>query len=344
MTGLANGNAQCERQNRTIIDYLKKQLEGETLEWEEKIATCQFAYNSQVHKSTKYSPYFLRHAMEPAIPIKPPQMGRSYYENWTTEAIRKLKETWEEVYKNLNDAKKSQKYQHDKKVNPRKFKAGDLVYVKTTAMKPGENQKLIQTWKGPYMIQRMIGEETAQLEVPRKRSIRSHVNNLKRYYTDEEEDSNYHLDAPRTGRTPGLKDVVVPPPVSRWKKIRDPTPPRQREPEEEEETEQDQNRAEQPEVPDETPQEQEQMEAKEQTEAPKKNKVTFNIPRMPSLRRNEEKGTEITTTKEPQKKPGPVSMNLPRMTRSRGKAPDIETPNRPIEWKALKDFANKNKS
>ena len=55
----------------------------------------------------------------------------------------------------------------------------------------------------------MIREETAQIEVPHRKDIRAHVNNLKICPTR------------RSGPT-----QIVPPPVSKWLKFRDPTPPR----------------------------------------------------------------------------------------------------------------------
>ena len=45
-------NAQCERQNRTILAYLKTFVDDSTLNWESKLPPCQYSFNSQVHQST----------------------------------------------------------------------------------------------------------------------------------------------------------------------------------------------------------------------------------------------------------------------------------------------------
>ena len=63
-------NAQCERQNRTILSYLKTLVDATTLNWESKLAQCQYSYNSQVHQSTKRSPYFARHMQSPTVPFR----------------------------------------------------------------------------------------------------------------------------------------------------------------------------------------------------------------------------------------------------------------------------------
>ena len=57
--------------------------------------------------------------------------------------------------------------------------------MKTTAMKPRDNQKLMIKWKGPYEIKKMIGNETAQLDIPHRRNIKAHMNNLKKCYTGD---------------------------------------------------------------------------------------------------------------------------------------------------------------
>ena len=81
-------NAQCERQNRTIIKYQKAVSSGNTLDWEKALIPCQFSFNTQIHSSTEHTPYYLRHFMIPNIQIKPNKMEGSYYENWTTEALK----------------------------------------------------------------------------------------------------------------------------------------------------------------------------------------------------------------------------------------------------------------
>ena len=98
-------NAQCERQNRTIIKYLKTTLDGKTLDWEKALITCQFSLNTQTHSFTEYTPYYLRHFITPNIVIK----QNSYYENWTTEALNRLMSSWIKVAENLKKRKRTRK-------------------------------------------------------------------------------------------------------------------------------------------------------------------------------------------------------------------------------------------
>ena len=130
-------NAQCERQNRTIIKYLKAVLSGNTLDWEKALIPCQFSFNTQIHSSTEHTPYYLRHFMIPNIPIKPNKMEGSYYENWTTEALDRLKSSWTKVAENLEKAKKNQEKGYNKSTTEKDLQGKGFGLRKSTEKKDG---------------------------------------------------------------------------------------------------------------------------------------------------------------------------------------------------------------
>ena len=95
-------NAQCERQNRTILAYLKTFVDDTTLNWESKLPPCQYSYNSQIHQSTKNSPYFARHFQSPTVPFKQlTTPAPKYSETWDNEALLTQQNVWREINKNL---------------------------------------------------------------------------------------------------------------------------------------------------------------------------------------------------------------------------------------------------
>ena len=63
------GNAQCERFNRTLIDMLGTMPVESKKEWQEWVSAMTHAYNCTVSKTTGYSPYFLMYGREPQLPI-----------------------------------------------------------------------------------------------------------------------------------------------------------------------------------------------------------------------------------------------------------------------------------
>ena len=63
------GDGQTERMNRTIIGMLKTLEEKEKLYWEDHLAKIASAYNSTVHKTTGFSPYFLMFGRETRLLI-----------------------------------------------------------------------------------------------------------------------------------------------------------------------------------------------------------------------------------------------------------------------------------
>ena len=63
------GDEQTECINQTIIGMLKTLEEKEKFYWKDHLAMLAFTYNSTVHKTTGFSPYFLMFGREPRLLI-----------------------------------------------------------------------------------------------------------------------------------------------------------------------------------------------------------------------------------------------------------------------------------
>ena len=55
----------CERNNATVSAMLAKCVSENQRDWDEWLPHVAFCYNASVHETTKYSPFFLMHEMEP---------------------------------------------------------------------------------------------------------------------------------------------------------------------------------------------------------------------------------------------------------------------------------------
>ncbi|KAI8519844.1 hypothetical protein Bbelb_031010 [Branchiostoma belcheri] len=63
------GDGQVERFNRTMKNILAKALAGREHDWDLLLPHVALAYNTSVHSTTKFTPYFLVHGREARLPV-----------------------------------------------------------------------------------------------------------------------------------------------------------------------------------------------------------------------------------------------------------------------------------
>jgi len=185
-------NASAERFNRTMITYLRKYItDRKALEWEELLPAAQLSYNTQVHSSTGYSPYYLVHFFDPSLPFGPSRKEiRSYSEDWATEAVLRMQDAWKHAYEKLQRTRQTMKKYHDTKASTRKFNPGDLVCIKNDIKIVGANNKLTDQWLGPFKILEILGDSNALIiKNPRAKPINVSFYRLAHWHdvSDEEE-------------------------------------------------------------------------------------------------------------------------------------------------------------
>ncbi|CAL9692088.1 unnamed protein product [Knipowitschia caucasica] len=147
-----------ERLNRTLIDQLAKTLLACEGEWDSFLSQVAFAYNTSVHSSTGFTPYFLIHGREARVPVDVflvpiMQTGQRYdsIDDFVFSLRRRLDAAFRQSRDNSVTASDKQRTFYDTRERHRPYEIGDLVWLHD----PTESRrKLAPHWKGPYIIER----------------------------------------------------------------------------------------------------------------------------------------------------------------------------------------------
>uniref|UniRef100_A0A3Q0R2N1 Integrase catalytic domain-containing protein n=1 Tax=Amphilophus citrinellus TaxID=61819 RepID=A0A3Q0R2N1_AMPCI len=143
----AQSDGMVERLNRTLKDQLAKYISQCDGEWDMYLPQVELAYNSSVHSSTGFSPFFLVPGREPNLPLdvmlncspavttSTPGTPAAYPNHLATRLSHAFRNAAHNSY--------------DKKVAFHPHQPGDLVLLDDPAQRMN---KLAPRWKGPFVI------------------------------------------------------------------------------------------------------------------------------------------------------------------------------------------------
>lgn len=152
-------NGMVERVNRFLKSSLTKILE-EPKKWSLQLGAVQYVINNTFHSSLKASPSKILLGYE----------QRSHADVDLVEYLNKVAKTElsceaerensqklaVEVSNKIHDYNKNYFDQRHKK--PTQYKEGDYVVIRDTSVKPGESSKLKLSYKGPYMVAKVLNK------------------------------------------------------------------------------------------------------------------------------------------------------------------------------------------
>ena len=145
------GNGQVERMNRSLLNMLKALPEKQKSKWKDHLPNLMFAYNSTVHKSTGFSPFYLVFGREPRLPIDcilpiaPNKTNRKSYDKFVKEWKQSMRDAYQIVQQNIEKAGKANKKRYDGKAKSVQIAVGDKVLVRNT--EKGGTGKLRSWWE-----------------------------------------------------------------------------------------------------------------------------------------------------------------------------------------------------
>jgi hypothetical protein len=184
-------DGQTERVNLTLEQYLRIYCDFHQDDWYQLLPLAEFVYNNAKNSSTGMSPFYANYGYHPRV-IAKVQTEQGTYEHPTAEAlIDHLRQVYEELQANLENAQQIYKCKYDRKAKPApSFKVGDLVWL---------NRKNIETTRpslkldfkpfGPFKITKVVGETKLafELELPPQWRIYNvfHASLLDPYHANE---------------------------------------------------------------------------------------------------------------------------------------------------------------
>ncbi|KAI9550712.1 hypothetical protein GHT06_005369 [Daphnia sinensis] len=155
-----------ERFNKTVVEMIRKYIDGGYEHWEEVLGPMASAYRNS-------SPYFLIMAKDPNMVIDRfliPETELITPQDYKSQTMKRLREGFALARQNLLDARVRQKIQYDKRAKENNFQLGDRVLLDVRVTKPIQNFLRVHS-NGTVAIRSYNGARTQLTHVNRLKAL-----------------------------------------------------------------------------------------------------------------------------------------------------------------------------
>ena len=187
-----------------------------TLDWEDWLPALMFSYNTQVHKSTMESPFFLTYLHDPKMPFFDIDAPKPMYKHtFAQEAAARLGTAYKSARQNMEEARNLREKYYNQRSQAREFSVGDRCLVYFEASPRAANRKFLKKWKGVYTVTDVVGKVNLKLRAtPQSKPILVHVDRVKHL---RQEDFHRHFDSkvPKPDSPSSAEEETNPPEPAR---------------------------------------------------------------------------------------------------------------------------------
>ena len=142
------GDGQCERLNRTLVNMLKTLSGKEKSDWKSHLPKLAYAVNSTRNKTTGFSPHYLMFGREAVLPIDQVFRGVEGSSADIVKSHSQFVEDWEKsmtlafeiARKNIDKSAAYNKSNYDKRAKAVELEVGDQVLVRNMRQKTGKRK------------------------------------------------------------------------------------------------------------------------------------------------------------------------------------------------------------
>lgn len=149
-------NGQVERMNRTLAEMLSMYCSNNQKDWDKGLQAVIFCYNTSVHATTGYSPFFLVHGREATLPpdraLRIPRLQYMDDEQILHNINHNLREAKKMARENIIKAATKSKEYHDKSHRNVSYAVGDFVWVYYPTRVIGQSDTLQHCFHGPFEV------------------------------------------------------------------------------------------------------------------------------------------------------------------------------------------------
>jgi hypothetical protein len=172
----AQGNGQAEASNQSLIKLIKRKIDEYPRRWHEVLSEALWAYRISYHGAIKTSPYHLVYGQEAVLPWEITARSRHVefqidltageYATLMNDNVEDLTELRLWTLEKIKENKAKVARAYNKKVKPKEFQAGDLVWeaVLPLGTKDAAYGKWSPNWHGSYRVDQVLPGNAYMLE------------------------------------------------------------------------------------------------------------------------------------------------------------------------------------